>query len=111
PEERFVGGGIYHPDMPALTRIRQRIATDQKAWKTVLASGLEIEGDRLVRAPAGFGPGPPVRGDLQPKELYPGAHVPERRGTSKDFRDRFMGACEDVSPLVKFLTEALGLRW
>lgn len=111
PDERYGGGGIYHPDTPTLTRIRGRIVAEPKAWAAVLESGVEIEGECLRRAPAGFDPAHRFVDDLRRKDLYALAEFSERDVTSPRFLDRYLEACREVAPLVEFLTRALGLRW
>lgn len=111
PGECFGGGGIYHPDMPTLTRIREHIVADPRAWGAVKRAGIEIEGDSLKRAPAGFDPAHLFVEDLRRRDFYGGAEFTERQVTSPAFLDAFMRACQDVAPLMKFLTAALGLRW
>lgn len=111
PTGNFGGGGIYHPPMPALTKIRQRIVSDPRAWETVRKSGIEIEGETLVRAPAGFDATHKYIEDLRRKDFYGGVEFSEADVTSPGFIDRYMQCCKDTAPLIKFLTEALGLRW
>lgn len=111
PNEIFGGGGIYHPSMPTLTRIRQHIVDNPRGWTAVKQSGIEIEGESLVRAPAGFDANHRFIEDLRRKDFYAGADFSEADVLRKDFVDRFMSCCQDVSPLVKFLTVALGLRY
>jgi uncharacterized protein (TIGR02453 family) len=111
PGECFAGGGIYHPDMPTLTRIREHIVADPGAWGAVRRAGIEIEGDSLKRAPAGFDPAHRFVDDLRRKDFYTGAEFTERQVTSARFLDAFLGACRDAAPLMRFLTAALGLRW
>src|SRR5689334_20644848 len=41
PGESFGGGGVYHIDMPALTRIRHRIVDAPKQWAAVKKTGLD----------------------------------------------------------------------
>src|SRR6185436_18365204 len=45
PNDNFAGGGIYHPEMPTLTRIRQRIVAEPRDWARVRKTVKEIEGD------------------------------------------------------------------
>jgi len=111
PGERFGGGGIYHPDMPALTRIRRRIVSDPKAWGAVVRSGIDIEGDSLKRAPAGFDPAHRFVADLKRRDFYASTAFTERQVTSPDFLDGFLDSCREVAPLMRFLAGALGLRW
>ena len=105
------GGGIYHPDMPSLNRIRLAIVGDRKGWAAVKRTGVAIEGDTLLRAPAGFNPGDPSIGDLRRKDFYALTSFSERQVCARDFLDRYVDSCERVAPLVAFLTRALGLRW
>ena len=111
PGECYGGGGVYHIEMPALTRIRQRIVAEPRRWAAVLASPIEIEGDRLVRAPAGFDPTHRYIEDLKRKDLYSLTEFSERDVVAAGFLDRYTDACERAQPLMAFLTKALGLRW
>ncbi len=111
PRDCYGGGGIYHTETPVLTRIRQHIVAAPEAWDKVLASGIEIEGDRLKRPPAGFAANHRHIEDLKRKDLYTLTAFTERDVTSVDFLDRYMASCERAAPLIEFLTRALGLRW
>lgn len=111
PQERFGGGGIYHPSMPSLTRIRHHIVNNEAGWAKVRRAKLEIEGDALSRGPAGFDPNHKFIEDLKQKDFYAGEEFTIKQVTSPDFLDRYMDSCARVSPLIEFLTKALGLRW
>jgi uncharacterized protein (TIGR02453 family) len=111
PGECFGGGGIYHPEMPVLTRIRQRIVAEPKAWAAVLKTGVEIEGDTLSRGPAGFDPAHKFVEDLKRKDFYGGREFTEREVVSPGFLDAYVKCCREVAPLMEFLTKALELRW
>jgi uncharacterized protein (TIGR02453 family) len=111
PGDSMGGGGIYHPDMPSLNRIRLAIAEDRKGWATVKRAGLTIEGDTLTRAPAGFDPRHPFIEDLRRKDFYALVPFSQREVCAPDFADRYVASCERVAPLVMFLTCALGLPW
>lgn len=111
PGDCFGGGGVYHIDMPALTRIRQRMVESPRHWAAVRKTGIEIEGDALTRAPAGFDPAHRFVEDLKRKDLYTFTEFTEREAAAGDFLDRHAAACERAAPLVEFLTKALGLKW
>jgi len=111
PGDCMGGGGIYHPDMPTLTKIRAAIVDDGKAWRAVLKAGLEIEGDTLSRAPSGFDPSHPLVEDLRRKDFYALAPFTQQQVCADDFLDRYIETCREVAPLVRFLTKALGGRW
>jgi len=107
----YGGGGVYHTGTPALTKIRQRIVDVPKEWQAVLDSGLEIEGERLKRPPAGFKSTHPFVEDLKRKDLYCLDEFTESDVVSDGFLDRYTATCERASPLIEFLTKALGLKW
>jgi uncharacterized protein (TIGR02453 family) len=107
-DENYGGGGIYHADTATLTRIRQRIVAQPKEWTAVLKSGIELEGDSLKRPPAGFDPAHTFIADLKRKDLYSLAAFSQAQVTSARFVERYMEACEAVTPLVQFLTKAVG---
>lgn len=109
--ECFGGGGIYHADTPTLTRIRRAIVEDTKGWRAVKRVGLDIEGDRLTRVPAGYDASHPFADDLRWKDLYMTVSFTQREVCSSDFLDRYVETCSRVAPLVAFLTRALGWRW
>ena len=111
PDENFGGGGIYHPSMPTLTKIRRRIVDEPKAWEAVKKSGLEIEGGTLVRAPAGFDAKHRFIEDLRRKDFYAGVEFAQSDVIAAGFIDRVMDCCRNTSPLVRFLTDSLGQKW
>lgn len=111
PGESYGGGGVYHLETPAMTRIREHIVSQPRQWAKVLASGVEIEGDRLKRPPAGFNPSHKYVEDLKRKDLYSLREFTERDVVAPDFLDRFTDACEQAAPLMEFLTKSLALRW
>ena len=111
PGDSFGGGGIYHPDMPTLTRIRTAIIQRSRDWAAVKRTGIEIEGDSLTRAPAGFDAGHPFVEDLRRKDLYTLTSFTEKEVCGRDFMDRYVESCRTSAPLVGFLSKAMGLRW
>jgi uncharacterized protein (TIGR02453 family) len=111
PGEVFGGGGVYHVDMSALTRIRQQIVDASPRWATVRRTNIVIEGDALTRAPKGFDPAHRFIEDLKRKDLFSTTDFTEREAVAEDFLDRYTAACERAAPLVEFLTKALELRW
>jgi uncharacterized protein (TIGR02453 family) len=111
PDERYGGGGIYHPDTATLTRIRERICARPREWAAVLETGIEIEGDRLQRPPNGYDRSHRFVEDLKRKDLYALAEFTEADVLSPAFVDRYLESCRQVAPLVEFITRSLGLRW
>lgn len=110
PGDSFGGGGIYHPDRPALTRIRTAIDTDTRGWRAIKRLDLQIQGESLTRVPAGFRADHPYAEDLRRKDLYVLAPYSQRDVCRADFLDRYVETCAQVEPLVAFLARALGLN-
>lgn len=111
PRDCRGGGGIYHPDTPTLTRVRQKMIESPKAWSAVKAAGLEIQGSRLVRVPAGYDPNHRFADDFKWKDLYATGTFAQREVCAPGFVDSYVEECARVAPLVAFVTKALGLRW
>ncbi|MGH3064886.1 MAG: DUF2461 domain-containing protein [Gaiellaceae bacterium] len=109
PNSVFVGAGIWHPDGPALARIREAIADDPKAWSAAKLVGarFELAGDSLKRAPAGYDPEHPLIDDLKRKDFICSASLTEKEVCSRGFVEAFAGMCREASPLVRFLCSAL----
>jgi len=105
------GGGIYHPDPASLERIRDRMVDHPDEWKSVRRAKLDIEGESLKRPPAGYDPAHPFIEDLKRKDLYSVTNFSDSEVCRPDFIDAYVEACARTTPLVAFLTKALGLRW
>jgi uncharacterized protein (TIGR02453 family) len=111
PGECHGGGGVYHTAMPVLTRLRRHMVDQPARWQAVLESGIEIEGERLKRAPAGFDASHRFVEDLKRKDIYSLIEFSEQQVTAADFLDRYTACCKRVAPLIEFQTRVLGLRW
>jgi uncharacterized protein (TIGR02453 family) len=111
PGECLGGGGIYHPDSPSLTRIRLAIVERAPTWAAVKKRGLDIHGDTLTRAPAGFDPTHRFVDDLKRKDHYALVPFTQAQVCAPDFLERYVSACERVAPLVAFIAGALKLKW
>lgn len=109
-DESYGGGGVYHVERPALTRIRQRIVDEPDVWASVRAT-VAVEGLQLKRAPAGFASTHEHIDDLRRQNFYSLVPLTEDQVVAPDFLDRFTEVCVSVAPLVEFETHALGLRW
>jgi uncharacterized protein (TIGR02453 family) len=113
PGEVFAGGGIWHPDAPALTAIREAIVRDPDAWRsaTQLGDGLELRGDALKRVPSGFDKDHPYAEDLKRKDFFAWGRLSEEEVTAPGFLDRYTRLCESAAPLMRFLCRALDVAY
>jgi uncharacterized protein (TIGR02453 family) len=113
PGEVFAGGGIWHPDTPTLTAIRQAIVDDPDRWSraTQLGEGLELGGDKLKRVPTGFDKEHPHAEDLKRKDYFAWVTLSEEAATAPRFLDRYTRVCASAAPLMRFLCDALALAY
>ncbi len=111
PGSSMGGGGLWHPDGPALKQVRDRIVDRPKDWKEVATSGITIGGDTLKRPPAGYAAEHPFVSDLKRKDFYVMAEFSDQDVCAADFLDRYLAACRTAAPLVRFLTRAVALPW
>jgi len=116
PKSVFAGAGVWHPDGPALAKIREAIVADPKAWRSATTGKrfrerLELGGDSLKRAPAGYDPEHPLIEDLKRKDFICYRTLEEREVCSPGFLEELAGIFRDASPLVRFLCTALDVPY
>src|SRR5918994_4207840 len=109
PGEVFAGGGIWHPDTPAVTRVRDAIVRDPEGWSraTQLRDGLELGGDTLKRVPSGYDKAHPHAHDLKRKYYFAWVKLSEEVATAPGFLDRYTRVCLSVALLMRFLCRSL----
>ena len=111
PTDCVGGGGFWHPDSTALKRVRDRIVARTREWKAIRTAGVSVEGESLKRVPPGYSPAHPFAEDLKLKDVYIMERFSEKDVCAPDFMDTFVHACRSAAPLMKFLTQAVGLPW
>jgi uncharacterized protein (TIGR02453 family) len=111
PGRCFGGGGIWHPDTPSLGRIRDRLVERPAEWKSVLDTGIHLEGDSLKRPPNGYPSDHPHLADLKRKDFITMSEFSDAEVCAADFPDHFLDACRQAGPLVRFVSKALGLAY
>ena len=111
PGGSFAGAGLWHPEAAALGKVRDAIVARPHAWKAVLASKLPLEGDALRRPPRGYPPDHPFADDLKRKDFVTTVPFTNAQVLSSRFLSVFIKTCRSMSPLLRFLTTALGLPW
>jgi len=110
PENCFAAAGIWHPDNPALTRVRTAIVREPERW-VAIRKKLVLEGDSLARPPRGFDCGHRFINDLKMKDYVTSIAFSEEQVCGQKFLRDFAGACRKMSPLVEFTTRVLGLKY
>lgn len=110
PGRCFAAAGVWHPDVPTLTRIRTAIVASPEKWSKVTRK-LELEGESLTRPPKGFNPSHPFIEDLKRKDFVTSVALTDEQVCAPAFMRDFATACRRMMPLVEFTTAALGLKF
>jgi uncharacterized protein (TIGR02453 family) len=116
PGEVFAGAGVWHPDAPALARIRGALVKDPAGWKQAVGGKafrerFRLGGEALKRPPRGFPPDHPLADDLRRKDFIAIAEFDEQAALAPDLLARFTDFCRTAAPLNRFLADALGLEF
>jgi uncharacterized protein (TIGR02453 family) len=114
PKECFVGVGIWHPDAPALNRIRAAIVDNPRAWVNVsrgknFARKFELAGDALTKPPRGYAKDHPLMDDLKRKDFIAITPLNEKRVVTAGFKTDVVRSFETAVPYMEFLCESLEL--
>ena len=112
-----VGGGIWHPETAVLRKIRQYIVDHSKQWiaikedpEFVKVCG-EVQGDSLKRVPREFDADHPLADDLKLKDFFAMHDLKRKQVTGANFVEEVTAVFETLSPLMAFLSKAVGLPW
>jgi uncharacterized protein (TIGR02453 family) len=116
PGGTFMGVGLWRPETAVAHRIREHIAENPKEWRQAahgrrFAEVFSLEGDSLVRAPKGFDPEHPFVSDLKRKDFIATTRLSQRAVTSDGFIDEYARLCRTATPFMRFLCEAVGVRF
>ncbi len=116
PGEVFAGGGMWHPDSAAATRIREAIVTDPERWKRATRAGafakrLTLSGDSLRRVPPWADADHPFAEDLKRKDFFGSTRLSEADVVAPGFVDEYARICRAAAPLMQFLCYALDVPY
>jgi uncharacterized protein (TIGR02453 family) len=110
PDNCFAAAGIWHPDAPALNKVRAAVVREPEQWRKARRN-LELEGDKLARPPRGFDSSHPFIEDLKMKDFVASVALTEEQVCGAKFTQEYFAACKTMLPLVEFTTRALGLKF
>ena len=114
PDELFFGGGIWKPPRPDLERIRRAIADDGAGWRKVVTDKAlvarfgAVSGDGLKRPPRGFPPDHPFIDDIKRESFFAMHRAGPKAAASPGFVDEVADTFRAATPLMRFLSTALG---
>ena len=114
PGNVFAGAGLWHPETRAQAKIRAAMVEHSARWKRAISGKgfrqhCTLSGDTLKRPPRGYDADHPLVEHLKRKDFIAVSAFDERAACSPDFMRLFVRSCRAASPLVEFLTKALGL--
>lgn len=112
----FLAGGVWHPAAEPLRQIRQAIADRPERWRDVIdapafRSGWALGGESLKRAPRGYDPEHPLIEELKRKDYIAVLEWPDAAIEGPDLPERATAAWSQIQPLMRFLCDALGLKY
>lgn len=110
----FVGAGIWHPDNPALNKIRALIDDDPTRWKRVtnnkkFRERFERVGGTLKRPPKGYDESHPLIVDLKRKDHIAINNLPRKELYSDALVESLIGNFKLAKSYVGFLCDSLHL--
>ncbi len=116
PGSVFFGAGMWGPDSASLKRIRAAIDTGAVRWRGVMddddfASTFSLHDGGLKRAPKGYDPDHPLIEDLKRKHFIASAELSEDEACEPGFMFEVADLCDRASGFVRFLTDAVGLKF
>lgn len=105
--------GIWEPEGPALTAIRERIMSKPKEWQAAAGPAFrkrfEFDGESLKRPPKGVPEDHPFLADLKRKSFAAYATFEEKDVCSVGFMDTYVETCADGAPVMRFVCDAIGV--
>jgi uncharacterized protein (TIGR02453 family) len=113
PGHCWIGGGLYAPQPWQLRAVRERIASRPREFRRIVESAQfrravgALDGERLVRVPAGFPPDHEAAAYLKFRQFLAGREFPGTFATTAGFYARLLGIFRAIAPLTRFLNEPL----
>ncbi len=116
PGTSFVGGGIWRPPRPVLSRLRDGIAEQHKALEKILNQGAFTrrfkgldDDDVLQRTPRGYRDDHPAAALLRYKSFTVGRPLSDKQVTGGRLGALLQSQFAAMLPLVRWLNGVLGL--
>ena len=117
PGKTFIGGGLWMPMAPELSKMRQEIdynlaefikIVTSKKFKSVFKELSRDDEYVLSRVPKGYESTNPAAEYLKLKSFVGGANLKDADLMSKDLVKKTTTVFETIRPLISFLNEAIG---
>lgn len=116
PRDCFAGGGLWHPETPTLTRIRDFLVDNPDAWKRAtqgkaFRTHFAFWGEHLSRPPRGYPADHELIEDLKRKSYAAGAQFSEAVACSTELRPFAIATFKQLAPMIDYLCAALELEF
>jgi len=114
PKGSFAGFGVWHPEPPALAKIRQAIVDDSSGFRKVVDAAafrkrFNRDGDSLKRPPRGFDPEHPLVEELKRKDHVGTCPLTDKDIVAAGFDRRLAQIFQAAIPFQRYLCRALGV--
>lgn len=107
----FAATGLWHPEPQVLLRVRTAIVERADEWRKIRGLLNWDDASKLSRPPRGFPADHEFVEDLKLRDLGTAVEFTEKQVCGPNFMRDFAEACQKMSPLGKFFSGALGLKW
>ena len=114
PQSVFLAAGMWHPDPPALSTMRDAIVADPGAWKKIrnakrFREAWDLRGNSLKRAPRGYPADHPLVEDLKRTDHIAVCELSRKDVTRADLIPFVAERYRRARPYLTFQAKALGL--
>lgn len=112
PTELWIGGGLYAPQTPQLTQIRQHIVSNLRGFRSLAESPAirrlgGVRGEQLQRVPRGFPKDHEAADYLRLKQYLVGDQLDAAKALSPRFYGTLLRRFETIAPFVQFINTPL----
>jgi len=116
PGQSFVGGGLWMPMSPELSKVRQEIDYNFDAFKKIIASkkfkavykDLSRDAEYILsRVPKGYEADNPAAEYLKLKSFVTMIPIKDAELTSKELSKKVLDAFDALQPLLKFINQSI----
>jgi len=116
PYQPFAGIGVWHPDGPTLTSIRDAIVANPDGWRKAAHGKAfrrvwDVTGDSLKRAPRGYPQDHPLVEDLKFKDFTAIVPLTPADLTAPDLARNLAALFRKGAPFMSFLCRAVGVKY
>ena len=111
PGASFAAAGLWHPDARTLLRVRNAMVSRVAEWRAVRHLINWDDAGRLTRPPRGFPANHEFIEDLKLRDIGVSIELTDKQVCSPRFMQTWVRACEKMSPVARFLSDALALKF